>query len=89
MTHTRALRTCCYNLHLLPVHLAFLCSGTHYVMLYKFAMCPFHIPDFSGQMVTIWNEEKKHIKCIQDPPGVALYTVTGCIKKGGVQLPVF
>ena len=52
-------------------------------------MCPFHIPDFSGQMVTIWNEEKKHIKCIQDPPGVALYTVIGHIKKGGVQLPVF
>ncbi|XP_065906988.1 uncharacterized protein [Dysidea avara] len=47
------------------------------------------VPVFSKQMVPIWNEEKKHIPCIQDPPSVALYTVTGHIKKGGVELPVF
>ena len=43
----------------------------------------------SEQMVTIWNEEKRHIQCIQDPPGTALYTVTGHTTKGKVQLPVF
>ena len=47
------------------------------------------VPVFSVQMVTIWNEEKKHVRCLQDPSGVALYTVTGYIKKGGVELPVF
>ena len=46
-------------------------------------------PYYSEQMVTIWNEEKKHVKCIQDPPGVALYSVTGHIRKGGIELPVF
>ena len=44
---------------------------------------------FSEQMVTIWNEEKKHVQCMQDPLGVALYTVTGHITKGGVKLLVF
>jgi len=47
------------------------------------------VPVFGVKMVTIWNEEKKHVRCLQDPSAVALYTVTGCIKKGGVELPVF
>ena len=47
------------------------------------------VPLFGVQMVTIWEAEKKHVKCIQDPPGVTLYTITGHITKGGVQLPVF
>ena len=34
---------------------------------------------FSGDMVKILNEEKKHIKCIQDPDGIRLYTVMGHI----------
>ena len=46
---------------------------------------------FSEDMVKILKEEKKHIKCIQDPDGITLYTVTGHIIKGwgGVELPVF
>ena len=40
-------------------------------------------------MVTIWEEEKKHVKCIQDPDGIILYTITGHITKGGVELLVF
>ena len=36
-----------------------------------------------------WNSQRKHIKCLQDPPGVALYTRTGSRTKGGVQLPVY
>ena len=44
---------------------------------------------FSEDMVKIWKEEKKHVRCIQDPDGITLYTVTGHIIKGGVELPVF
>ena len=40
-------------------------------------------------MVTIWEEEKKHVKCIQSPDGIMLFTNTGHITKGGVELPVF
>ena len=37
----------------------------------------------------IWDSQKKHIKCIQDPEGIQLYVKTGSIKKGGVELPVY
>lgn len=37
----------------------------------------------------IWAEQKKHISCIVDIPGCSLYTKTGTITKGGVQLPVY
>ena len=46
-------------------------------------------PVLSNKMVTIWEEEKKHVECIQDPDGIILYTITGHISKGGVELPVF
>ncbi|XP_035985547.1 uncharacterized protein LOC118559003 [Fundulus heteroclitus] len=38
------------------------------------------------RMQHIWRVQKRHVKCIQDPPDVALYTQTGTIKKGGVEL---
>ncbi|XP_047242400.1 uncharacterized protein LOC124880974 [Girardinichthys multiradiatus] len=38
------------------------------------------------RMQHIWFVQKRHVKCIQDPPDVALYTQTGTIIKGGVQL---
>ena len=38
----------------------------------------------SDRMITIWEEEKKHVKCIQNPNGIILYTITGHITKGGV-----
>ena len=38
------------------------------------------------EMTSIWEEQKQHIRCPQDPPGVSLYTITGEIKKGGVSL---
>ncbi|MED6270203.1 hypothetical protein CHARACLAT_007635, partial [Characodon lateralis] len=38
------------------------------------------------RMQHIWFVQKRHVKCIQDPPNVALYTQTGTIIKGGVQL---
>ncbi|XP_056120618.1 uncharacterized protein LOC130097702 [Rhinichthys klamathensis goyatoka] len=37
----------------------------------------------------IWQEQRRHLECIQDPPSVQLYTQTGTITKGGVILPVY
>ena len=36
-----------------------------------------------------WKKQKEHIPCIQDPPGIPLYTQTGTLKKGNVVLPVY
>ena len=47
------------------------------------------VPLLKPEMESIWKEQQKHVKCIQDPPGVALYTRTGYSKKGGVSLPVY
>lgn len=41
------------------------------------------------RMEYIWRVQRKHVKCIQDPPGVALYTVTGSMTKGGVLLKTY
>ena len=43
---------------------------------------------FNDDMMDIWEEQKEHIVCLQDPPGVSLYTSIGSIMKGGVTLPV-
>jgi hypothetical protein len=37
----------------------------------------------------MWDSQKRHVACIQDPPGVSLYTVTGNLKKGSKTLPTF
>jgi len=36
-----------------------------------------------------WEQQQKHVSCIQDPEGVVLYTRTGSLVKGGIQLPTF
>ncbi|KAL1276101.1 hypothetical protein QQF64_035724 [Cirrhinus molitorella] len=41
------------------------------------------------RMEHIWSVQKKHVKCIQDPPGVVLYTETGSLTKGGVLLKTY
>ena len=46
------------------------------------------VPLLKEEMSTIWEEQKKHVKCIQDPPDLQLYTITGHIQKGGVHLPL-
>ncbi|CAL8251926.1 unnamed protein product [Merluccius merluccius] len=38
------------------------------------------------RMEHIWHVQQRHIKCIQDLPGVQLYTEKGTINKGGVVL---
>ena len=37
----------------------------------------------------IWAEQRRHLECIQDPPGVELYTETGRLTRGGISLPVY
>lgn len=46
------------------------------------------VPLFREEMKEIWEEQQHHIACIQDPPNIPLYTITGHINKGGVRLPI-
>ncbi|KAM8867921.1 uncharacterized protein ACB058_005816 [Synchiropus picturatus] len=41
------------------------------------------------RMPDIQRTQARHLDCIQDPPGLALYTQTGEITRGGVKLPVY
>jgi hypothetical protein len=43
----------------------------------------------SERIWEIWKIQEKHVRCIQDPHGVQLYTRTGTLTKGGVQLPMY
>ena len=47
------------------------------------------VPLFNDEMVIIWKEQAKHVKCIQDLPDLPLYAVTHEITKGGKCLPVY
>ncbi|KAI8503596.1 hypothetical protein Bbelb_185670 [Branchiostoma belcheri] len=47
------------------------------------------VPLFRPEMREIWEQQKKHVRCLQDPPEVELYTITGSLKKGGTVLPVY
>ena len=44
---------------------------------------------FKPSMVEIWTEQKRHMHCIQDPPGSQLYSKVGELKKGGISLPIY
>ena len=46
------------------------------------------VPLLKAEMNTIWEEQRKHVQCIQDPPNIQLYTITGHITKGSTRLPV-
>ncbi|ROL45609.1 hypothetical protein DPX16_17725 [Anabarilius grahami] len=35
----------------------------------------------------IWENQQKHIECIQDPPGRNMYTITKYVTRNGVRLP--
>lgn len=41
------------------------------------------------EVFEIWEEEKRHVKCLQDPENVLLYTKVDETSKGGVLLPVY
>ena len=45
-------------------------------------------PILREEMKDIWEEQSRHVACIQDPQGVALHTITGHIEKGEKRLPV-
>ena len=45
--------------------------------------------DATDNMGDIWSTQRRHLRCIQDPPGVELYTKKGELTKGGVVLPVY
>lgn len=41
------------------------------------------------RMMEEWLKAKRHIPCLQDPPGIELYTVTGTMQKGGQLLNTY
>ncbi|XP_034469710.1 uncharacterized protein LOC117778320 [Hippoglossus hippoglossus] len=41
------------------------------------------------KMEDIWSTQRRHLRCIQDPPGVELYAKKGELTRGGVVLPVY
>ena len=43
----------------------------------------------SEKIWTIWEGQKRHVRCIQDPALVQLYTQIGTLKKAGVELKVY
>ncbi len=45
------------------------------------------VPLFKEEMSEIWKEQKHHVSCLQDPPNLALYTITGYVTKGNVRIP--
>ena len=47
------------------------------------------MPLLREEMKEIWQEQKHHVKYLQDPPSIQLYTETARLVKGGVSLPVY
>ena len=47
------------------------------------------VPLFNDEIVSIRDEQKKHIKCIQDIPDIPLYAVANEVTNGGQKLPVY
>ncbi|XP_061651844.1 uncharacterized protein LOC133488233 [Phyllopteryx taeniolatus] len=37
----------------------------------------------------IWDTQRQHMACIQDPPGLPIYTKVGEVTRGGIKLPIF
>ncbi|KAK7926306.1 hypothetical protein WMY93_008616 [Mugilogobius chulae] len=43
----------------------------------------------SEKMKKVWEEQRKHIPCLQTPPGLSLYIKMRTVQKGGRMLPVY
>ena len=43
----------------------------------------------ADQIWDIWDSQRRHIACIQDPDEVQLYIKTGAVTKEGVKLPLY
>ncbi|GFR59669.1 hypothetical protein ElyMa_003513600, partial [Elysia marginata] len=37
----------------------------------------------------MWEQQRSHCACIQDPPSISLYKIEGRKSKGGVNLPIY
>ena len=59
------------------------------ILLYTGVTDSLGVPLWKAEMVDIWNKEKKHIPCIQDPKDISLYLQVGMQKKGKHMLPTF
>ena len=47
------------------------------------------LPLFDAEkMEAVWKQQQRHLKCLQDPPGVALYKVIGSQIIGGIEVQV-
>ena len=46
------------------------------------------VPLLKDETKVIGKEQKKRIPCIQDPPSVEVYTITGYLTKDEVKLPI-
>jgi hypothetical protein len=48
------------------------------------------VPLFDSERIKeIWKAQSQHVCCIQDPPGLQLYTQVSTLTKGGIVLPVY
>lgn len=48
------------------------------------------VPLFDSEKIQqIWKAQSQHVSCIQDPPGLRLYTQVNTLKKGDIELPVY
>ena len=51
---------------------------------------PMGVPLLDKDRVWVmWEAQRRHIPCIQDPPNIALYNKVGILRKGGIPLPVY
>jgi len=55
----------------------------------KALTCSVGLPVLREEMAAIWQEQQRHLHCISDVPEVQLYTITGSLKKAGVELPTY
>ena len=58
------------------------------LLTFSVAVDTLGVPLLKAEIRGIWEEQVKHVSCLQDPPGIELYTVTGHIRKGHLMLPV-
>ena len=47
------------------------------------------VPLLKEEIRVIWQEQKQHVACLQDPHGIELHTSVEHMEKGGIRLPVF
>ena len=47
------------------------------------------VPLFKPSMAQVWQEERRHVSCLQDLPDLQLYTEIGSVMKGGILVPLY